>query len=139
MISMIVLQIYGQGMISMIVLQIYGQGGFPYQSFRFMDREGFHISKSELLYVQSDNLGIRKYLIGARFFIDLSRLSVNMPFESQEKWGQRCGTVGVCADKQKRCCKLLSDLNGILLFELFLLEGKSCLCKLQLLFIAQDY
>ena len=57
-------------------------------------------SKSELLYIWPDNLGIRKYLIGIRFYSSiLSRLSVNMPFESQEKWGQRCGTVGVCADK----------------------------------------
>ena len=74
-----------------------------------MDREGFHDSplclwigddfhdsKSELLYIWLDNLGIGKYLIGVRFYSSiLSRLSVNMPFESQEKWGQRCGTVGV--------------------------------------------
>ena len=52
-----------------------------------MDREGFHISKSELLYIWPDNLGIRKYLIGVRFFSSIYQDSVSICLLSLKKNG----------------------------------------------------
>ena len=97
-----------------------------------MDKKRFHNSKSELLYIWPDNLGIRKYLIGIRFYSAiLSRLSVDMPFESQEKWGQ-LGIVrprGIMTNGKGDVNYLEGWMISCVLNH-FLLEGKNYLCKL---------